>query len=103
MDVAKIINELNSEIKKKYSDLKGIYLYGSRARGDYREDSDIDLIAIFDEINFDKKMRIYGICADLEYKYDAIISLFLYTYPNLEKNWVFHNEVVNKGIYYEAA
>lgn len=103
MDISEVIKELNSRIKEKYSDFKGSYLYGSRARGDYREDSDVDVVAIFDEVNRDKEMEIYGICGELDYKYDVVISLQPYTYQRLEKNWVYHNEVVNKGIYFGAA
>jgi uncharacterized protein len=102
MNISEIIKELNSKIKEKYSDFRGSYLFGSYARGDYNEDSDMDIVAIFDEINWDKEMDIHGICTDLDYKYNIIISLLPYTYPRLKKNYVFHNEVVNKGVYYEA-
>ncbi len=103
MNISEIINELNTLIKAEYNDFKGCYLYGSRARGDFREDSDIDIVALFDFIDRDKEMEIYGIVCDLNYKYDAFIALHLYTPEQLEKNYVFHNEVVNKGIYYDAA
>lgn len=103
MNISEVIKELNSKIKEKYSDFKGSYLYGSRARGDYREDSDVDIVAVFDEVTRNKEMEIYGICGELDYKYDIVISLHLYTYPRLEKNYFYHNEVVNKGIYFEAA
>jgi len=103
MNVSEIIKELNTLIKEKYNDFKGCYLYGSRARGDYREDSDIDVIAIFDYVDRDKEMEIYGIVCDLDYKYDVFIALHLYTLTELEQNYIFHNEVVNKGIFYEAA
>lgn len=48
-------------------------------------------------------MEIYGIVSDLDYKYYVFISLMAYTPDDLEKNYIFHNEVVNKGVYYEAA
>ena len=103
MDISEVIKELNSRIKEKYTDFKGSYLYGSRARGDYREDSDVDIVVIFDEVDRDKAMEAYGICGEIDYKYDVVISLQLYTYPRLEINYVYHNEVVNKGIYFDAA
>jgi len=103
MDVSEIIKELNARIKEKYSDFKGCYLFGSYARGDFHKDSDIDIVALFDSVDNDKEMEIYGIVGELDYKYDVFISLLLYTPPRLEKNYFFHNEVVNKGIYYNAA
>jgi predicted nucleotidyltransferase len=98
--ISEVIKELNNLIKEKYSDFKGSYLYGSRAKGDFKKDSDIDIIALFDSVDRDKEMEIYGIVADLDYKYDIFISLLNYTSEKLERNPIFHNEVVNKGIYY---
>jgi len=39
----------------------------------------------------------------LDYKYDVYLSLLTYTPDELERNPIFYNEVVNKGIYYAAA
>lgn len=103
MDISEVIKELNSRIKEKYSDFKGSYLYGSRARGDFREDSDVDVVVLFDEIDRAKEMELHGICTELDYKYDVVISLQPYTYERLKKNYFYHDEVVNKGIYYDAA
>jgi len=103
VDISEVIKELNSRIKEKYSDFKGSYLYGSRARGDYREDSDVDIVVLFEEMNADKEMELHGICVDLDYKYDIVISLQPYTKEKLERNYVYHDEVVNKGIYFDAA
>ncbi len=104
MDISEIIKELNSRIKAKSPDFKGSYLYGSRARGDYREDSDVDIVLLFDkELTRDEKMDIYDILCDLDYEYNLIFMGLPYTQKQLEKNQIFHNEVVNKGIYYNAA
>lgn len=103
MNISEIIKELNTLIKEKYNDFKGSYLFGSRAKGDYRKDSDIDIVALFDSIDRDKEMEIYGIVSDLDYKYDVFIALMAYTPEKLARNYIFHNEVVNKGIFYGAA
>ena len=53
-----LTNELTKEIKKlgrKYN-IK-IYIFGSRARGDYKENSDID-IAIMQEVSKELKYKI---------------------------------------------
>ena len=39
-DIENIINEIKEELKQKYSDFRGLYLFGSRARGDFNENSD---------------------------------------------------------------
>ena len=103
MNISEIIKELNRLMNEKYTDFRGSYLYGSRAKGDAKEGSDIDIIALFDEVNRDKEMEIYGLVCDLDYKYDAFISLMPYTSKDLEMNHIFYNEVVNKGIFYAPA
>lgn len=101
--IIKIVQELNKLIKEQFPDLKGLYLYGSQVKGTCHKDSDIDIIAIFDEVSREKTFEIGGILSDLEYKYDIYIDLHEYTEKDLQRNPYFYNEVVNKGIYYAAA
>lgn len=104
MDISEVIKELNAKIKEKYSDFRGSYLFGSYARGDYHEDSDVDIVLIFDKKHdYDEEKKIHGIVADLNYKYNVIIIGIPYTKKQLKKNCVFYDEVINKGIYYNAA
>lgn len=101
--IEKIIQELNKLIKQQFPDFKGLYLYGSQAKGNSNKDSDIDIVAIFDEVSRAKVFEIAGILCDLEYKYDIYIDLHEYTEKELQRNPYYYNEVVNKGIYYDAA
>lgn len=101
--INKIIQELNKLIKEQFPDFKGLYLYGSQVKGNFHKDSDIDVVAIFDEINWDKNFELAGITCELMYKYDVYVDLHSYTLEKLERNPVYYNEVVNKGIYYATA
>lgn len=101
--IIKIIQELNKLIKQQFPDLKGLYLYGSQAKGNASKDSDIDLVAIFDDVSREKTYEIGGILSDLMYQYDTYIDFQPYTYDDLSKNPYYYHEVVNKGIYYAAA
>jgi predicted nucleotidyltransferase len=103
MNISEIIQELNRRIKERYSDFKGLYLYGSRVRGDFNKDSDIDVVAVFGSLDREKDFELSGIVADLMYKYGVCIDLHSYTPDSLEKNPFYYDEVVNKGMYYEAA
>ena len=57
--------------------LRGVYLYGSYARGDYDEESDIDFAAIVDEERLpmqEKLKRIWYEADEFDPDYEALIS-----------------------------
>lgn len=78
-------NELSiilNQICKAYQDVYGedivkILLYGSYARGDYNNASDIDIVAIVHGERYDlqqKLDRIWDVSSDLELEYETIVS-----------------------------
>jgi len=49
-DVKKLLAELKKGMKKLYGErLTGLYLYGSYARGDQREGSDLDILVVLND------------------------------------------------------
>ena len=65
--------------KKIYGDkIHGIYLYGSYARGDFDEDSDIDIVAIVkgDRLDLQDKCRnsVWTLANELDLEYDVLTS-----------------------------
>jgi uncharacterized protein len=101
----KIIQELLVELKEKYSDFRGIYLFGSRARGDYNKDSDYDLAIIFDrKIDTKLKREISRIIACLMVKYQIIVDNPVMDMNDLiEPITPLRENIKNEGIFYEAA
>jgi predicted nucleotidyltransferase len=84
MEIKEIIKGFEREIKKLYGDrLKEIILYGSYARGDATEDSDIDLVVVLDgEVNPGREIdRMIDIITEMNLKYGVLISV----YPVSEK------------------
>ena len=102
--VKKVINILNKKLKENFSDFKGAYLYGSYAKNTSHADSDIDIVALFD-IAPDRKKRglIWRIIGRIEAQNDVYIDLHPLTEEELNRNEIYYDEVVNKGVFYDAA
>ena len=65
-NVKRIIERYRQELRNFNIDSKKIILYGSYAKGNPREDSDIDLIVIsddFKDMNLRERLEILGIAA----------------------------------------
>ena len=83
-DLNKILTEIKRTVIKEYPDAK-IILYGSRARGDFRTDSDWDLLILLNQerITSDIEETITNPLYDLEIDYGQVISPMIYS----NKDW----------------
>lgn len=76
--IRKILAETRQELEKKYAQrLKQMILFGSYARGDHSNDSDIDIILLLNKSNsLSAERDIYlPITSRLSLKYDKVISI----------------------------
>jgi predicted nucleotidyltransferase len=98
----KLIDELKEVLKKKYQDFKGIYFYGSRARGDFNEDSDYDLVFVFDrKIDWRFEYEVLDLIYDSELKYEFYLDPKIYSYNDIKDPITpFREAVLNEGIFY---
>ena len=64
MDVFKILKDHEQEIKERF-DVKRIGVFGSFARGDQRETSDVDILVEFEKPTFDNFMDLAFFLEDL--------------------------------------
>lgn len=81
-----LLMELKEGLKSLYgSRLKGLYLYGSYARGDQHPFSDLDILIILDA--FERASleidRAGDLTSDLSLNYDVTVTCFFVT----EKDW----------------
>jgi predicted nucleotidyltransferase len=85
-NIKPIIEEFKTRLREIYGKkLKNIILYGSWARGDAREHSDIDLAVLLEgEVNQGREIdRMIEIITDLQLRYNTLISV----YPVSMKNY----------------
>ena len=74
------MKELKAGLVRIYGDrLKGVYLYGSYARGDYRPGSDVDvMILLSDYKNYWKELRRSSqLASDVSLEYEVTVSRLL--------------------------
>lgn len=72
-----ILSELRSRLEADYGErLRGLYLYGSYARGDAREGSDLDVLVVLDRIRsvWEELARGGDATSELSLKHDLTIS-----------------------------
>ena len=69
--VADIRERLNGFVGSR---LRGLYVFGSKARGDYDSESDVDLAILIDGLDRETKRKIIDCVADVEVKYFVVIS-----------------------------
>ena len=100
-----ILNEIKQSIKSIFgSKLHKIILYGSYARGDHNEDSDIDIMVLAD---IDKsEIRAYTnsineIAHDLSLEYNELVTIFLkdkQTFYQFIEILPYYKNVINEGV-----
>ena len=88
------------EITRRYPPVKKIILYGSKVRGDFAEDSDIDLLFITDkDLSRSLKNQIIDVIYNYELNNDIVISaIFISESTFTNKVSTFLREVKREGV-----
>lgn len=76
--VEKIVAEAKAGLSALYAQrLKEVILFGSYARGDFTEGSDIDLLVLLDRLNDPgaERERYFPAVCELSLKYDTVVSV----------------------------
>lgn len=80
-----ILKETYDELKSLYADrLKEVILFGSYARGDYMNESDIDLILLLDNLNdvASEGDKYRPIVSRISLKYDTVVSIIPFRFDD---------------------
>lgn len=82
--IRKLMKELKDGLQRIYGDrMKAVYLYGSYARGDYRQGSDVDVMVLLNDYRdyWKEYMRSSDYVSDISLKYDVTVSYILIKEP----------------------
>lgn len=75
-NINNILYELKQAVSSKYT-VNDMRLFGSNARGDATEESDIDIFIQMADLTKDVEQDVYNMAYDLELKYDCLINVTL--------------------------
>lgn len=98
-ELLEVLKKISERLKKEYNAQK-VILYGSYARGEETEDSDIDLLMIAptNERRFERIVKVYRLLDDFSY---MPISPIVYTPEEVEQrknNDAFIQTIFEEGI-----
>lgn len=103
--IREVLDKFAEEAKKIYgTKLESLILYGSCARGDFENDSDIDILILLnvplESINSERK-RILDISDRLDLEYDVVLAPVVQNYELYQKYIsvsVFYQNVEREGV-----
>lgn len=105
-------NELNTIIRKMVQIYTSVYgknlmqviLYGSYARGDYNNESDIDIVAIVrgERLMLQEQLKqVWDESCELELEYDMVLSPTVIPYEEFEKyreDLPYYRNIAQEGV-----
>ena len=95
------MKELKEGLVHIYGDkLKGVYLYGSYARGDYRPGSDVDVMILLKDYKnyWDEIHRTSEVMSNVSLEYDLLVSRIFMT----EEKWKTSDTPLLKNIHQDG-
>jgi len=74
----KALQQLKKELSQRYN-LYWLKIIGSKVRGDSDKESDIDVVIVLDNVNWDIEKQVYELCFHIGLEYDVLISPIIYS------------------------
>jgi predicted nucleotidyltransferase len=97
----KALQQLKKELSQRYN-LYWLKIIGSKVRGDSDKESDIDVVIVLDNVNWDIEKQVYELCFHIGLEYDVLISPIIYsvqeTNDTLIKATPFFMSVEKEGV-----
>jgi predicted nucleotidyltransferase len=85
-----------AQLRRRYSDLRKVYIFGSFAQGKASKDSDIDLAMVFDDVpdNFDRQVQLMK----FRRQFDSRIEPHVFRAADFDTSNPLAGEILQTGI-----
>lgn len=101
-DVLAIVREFRERLEPLYGDrLKGVYLYGSYARGDADDDSDIDVAVVLEgTVNrSEERWRVSDLASELSLRDNCLLTVFFLSEAEFRQQpYAVHRSIAREGV-----
>ncbi|MDO4608946.1 MAG: nucleotidyltransferase domain-containing protein [Clostridia bacterium] len=103
-----ILGEVYNECSNIFDSVHDAYLYGSYARGDYTNESDVDILVTANlsrEQISSQRMKLASVTSNLSLKHNVTVSLTVKPLEHFNRYLSvlpYYKNVVSEGIRYEA-
>lgn len=92
-DVVRALRRFAAEVRRRHGErLRGVYLFGSRARGDHKPDSDADVAVVLDADGLDLRQEKWSL-VDLAFEPGFDSGLHISPRPFAHSEWASADEV----------
>lgn len=79
------LSEIKGRVKSLVGPrLRGFFLFGSKARGDFDPESDLDIAILVDDLDREMKRKIIDIVADVEIKFLVVVSSLVLSWDDFQ-------------------
>ncbi len=111
MDSVNILNKISGLFFEHFDDFQGLYYFGSRKKAIHSDESDLDIILVFDKLDYKKELSIAHLINKLEFDYNLFIDYKTFTKSGRKSidyirnyiNPLFIKEAIDNGIFYGKA
>lgn len=100
--VEKFIDETKRVILSSFDGFEGIYFFGSRFTENWTEDSDLDLLFVFNkDLDWKEKKAVRNKIFEIELKYDYMVDAKIFSLNQIiESNTPFRESINQKASFY---